>query len=69
MDIQLPGMNGVEAMKTMRRIVGGKTSFIALTAHAMKGDRERFMAEGFDGYISKPISIPVLYQTIRDLVR
>ena len=69
MDIQLPGMNGVETMKAMKRLSGGNTSFIALTAHAMKGDRERFIAEGFDGYISKPLSIPILYRTVRDLLQ
>lgn len=58
MDIQLPGMDGREAMKTLK----GDTAtqeipIIALTASAMKGDREALLAEGFDGYIPKPIDI------------
>ncbi len=68
MDIQMAGMDGVEAMKGIKELTGGRSICVALTAHAMKGDRERFIAEGFDGYISKPLSIPVLYQTIRDLI-
>jgi two-component system, cell cycle response regulator DivK len=58
MDIQLPGMDGREAMKILKG--DGATSeipIIALTASAMKGDREALLAEGFDGYIAKPINI------------
>ena len=58
MDIQLPGMDGREAMKTLK---GDKATqeipIIALTASAMKGDREALLAEGFDDYIAKPIDI------------
>jgi CheY-like chemotaxis protein len=66
MDIQLPGMDGVTAMRELRadpRMAG--TKIIALTAFAMKDDRERFVSAGFDGYLSKPISIRELPQAIR----
>ncbi|HET6450040.1 MAG TPA: ATP-binding protein [Spirochaetia bacterium] len=56
MDIQLPGMNGVEAMRKLRE-QGVRGPFVALTAFAMKGDAERFLAEGFDGFIAKPVRI------------
>jgi len=56
MDVQMPGMDGVAALKRLRaapRTVALKV--VALTALAMKGDRERLLAEGFDGYVEKPI--------------
>ena len=56
MDIQLPGMNGIEAMRRLRD-GGVRGPFVALTAYAMKGDAERFLAEGFDGFIAKPVRI------------
>lgn len=56
MDIQLPGMSGVEAMRAMRA-AGARGPFVALTAYAMKGDAERFLADGFDGFIAKPVRI------------
>jgi PAS domain S-box-containing protein len=56
MDIQLPGMNGVETMRKLRD-KGVRGPFVAITAFAMKGDHERFLAEGFDGFIAKPVRI------------
>ena len=56
MDIQLPGINGIEAMRKLRER-GVRGPFVALTAFAMKGDPERFLAEGFDGFIAKPVRI------------
>jgi CheY-like chemotaxis protein len=56
MDIQLPGINGIEAMRRLRE-KGVRGPFVALTAFAMKGDPERFLAEGFDGFIAKPVRI------------
>jgi PAS domain S-box-containing protein len=56
MDIQLPGMSGSETMRMMRA-KGARGPMIALTAYAMKGDAERFLAEGFDGFIAKPVRI------------
>ncbi len=58
MDIQLPGVDGLTLVREIRqRPEAGKVPIVALTAHAMRGDRERFLAEGCDGYISKPIDI------------
>ena len=60
MDIQMPEMDGLQASKAIREIEkekGGRIPIIALTANAMKGDRERFLAAGMDEYISKPIKI------------
>ena len=58
MDVQLPGMDGREAMKVLKADASTRhIPIIALTSFAMKGDRERLLAEGFDGYMSKPIAI------------
>ncbi|HOD40395.1 MAG TPA: ATP-binding protein [Candidatus Wallbacteria bacterium] len=59
MDGQMPEMNGFEAARRIREIEkssGGHVPIIALTAYAMKGDREKFIASGMDDYMSKPIS-------------
>jgi two-component system, sensor histidine kinase and response regulator len=57
MDIQMPEMDGVEATRRIRSGRHGKADvpILALTAYAMKGDREKFMAEGMDGYVTKPV--------------
>ncbi|MFQ5936380.1 MAG: response regulator [Acidiferrobacterales bacterium] len=58
MDVQMPGMGGLEAMKVLKADAATQQiPVIALTASAMKGDRERLLADGFDGYIAKPIDI------------
>ncbi len=54
-DISLPGMDGVELLAAVRRRPGRRLPAIAFTAHAMEGDRERFLEQGFDAYLSKPI--------------
>ncbi|MEA1945479.1 MAG: response regulator [Euryarchaeota archaeon] len=65
MDIKLPGIDGVAATRRIRASVGGsKAVIIALTSYAMAGDRERFLAEGFNGYIEKPIDP---YKIIKEL--
>ncbi len=65
MDIQLPDISGVEAMKQIKAKAKRRIPVIALTAYAMNGDEERYLQEGFDGYISKPIDIDAVTKTIR----
>lgn len=55
LDISLPGMDGLEVLSQMRSGALAAIPAVALTAHAMEGDRERFLAAGFNGYVSKPI--------------
>jgi len=66
MDIQLPDIDGVEAMRRIRADERtGSIPVLALTAQAMHGERERFLAAGFDGYLSKPVNIVELVGTVR----
>lgn len=58
MDIRMPDLNGTEALKLLRedpRTAG--IPIVALTSSTMRGDEQRFLAEGFDGYLAKPISV------------
>ena len=57
MDIQLPGKDGFALLKEIRSSPLGTVRVVALTAHAMTGDRERALQAGFDGYITKPIDV------------
>lgn len=68
MDIHLPGIDGVETMKKIREEISGEVPIIAITAYAMKGDREKFMKEGFSGYISKPIDIDKFAEVINGFI-
>jgi CheY-like chemotaxis protein len=66
MDVQLPGIDGVEALRRLR--ADERTAAIpvlAVTAQAMQGDRERFLAAGFDGYLAKPVDVAELVGTVR----
>ena len=57
MDIQLPDIDGLEATKRIRKsVANGEVPIIAITSHAMTGDREKFLKAGCDGYIEKPIN-------------
>ena len=67
MDIQMPDIDGVEALRRLR--ADDRTAsipIVALTAQAMQGDRERFLAAGFDGYVSKPVNVRDLIGTVRE---
>ncbi|HKU62727.1 MAG TPA: response regulator [Gemmatimonadales bacterium] len=57
MDIQLPGRDGFALVQEIRSSTHRSLRVVALTAHAMSGDRERALGAGFDGYITKPIDI------------
>jgi two-component system cell cycle response regulator DivK len=57
MDIQLPGQDGFALLREIRQSPFSALRVVALTAHAMTGDRERALEAGFDGYITKPIDI------------
>jgi two-component system cell cycle response regulator DivK len=66
MDIRLPDSDGVEALGRLR--ADERTAAIpvlAVTAQAMEGDRDRFLAAGFDGYISKPVNVVELLGVVR----
>jgi two-component system cell cycle response regulator DivK len=66
MDIRMPDMNGTEALRKLR---GDERTaairVVALTSSTMKGDRERFLADGFDGYLEKPIRVREFPDQIR----
>jgi two-component system cell cycle response regulator DivK len=66
MDIRLPDIAGVEALRRLRALTGtAPIPVVALTAQAMQGDRERFLDAGFDGYISKPVNVAEFLDTVR----
>ena len=66
MDIQLPDFDGVEALHRLRTDVRtAAIPVLAVTAQAMQGDRERFLAAGFDGYVAKPVNIGELIGTVQ----
>jgi two-component system sensor histidine kinase/response regulator len=71
MDIQMPEMDGLEATRAIRAREGqrgGHIPIVAMTAHAMKGDRERCLEAGMDGYVAKPIRAKELFDTIARVI-
>jgi CheY-like chemotaxis protein len=71
MDVQMPVMDGVEATAAIRqkeKITGAHVPIIAMTAHAMAGDRQRFLESGMDGYVSKPIHLRELFDAIETVL-
>jgi two-component system sensor histidine kinase/response regulator len=70
MDVQMPGLDGFEATGRIRnreKEEGGHIPIVAMTAHAMKGDREQCLAVGMDDYVSKPIKVNELFAVIERL--
>lgn len=65
MDIQLPGMSGVEALQVLRADPAtSATPVVAITASVLDQDRARILAAGFDGYVSKPISLKTFLEAV-----
>jgi two-component system cell cycle response regulator DivK len=70
MDIELPGMDGIETARRIKDKPGyNNIPIIALTAFAMKGDREKFLNEGFDYYLSKPIHVADFINFMKDILK
>lgn len=70
MDMEMPEMDGWEATGVIRKretVVGRHVPIIAVTAHAIKGNREMLLAAGFDGYMSKPIDFVALTKEMKRL--
>ncbi|TMG24979.1 MAG: response regulator [Chloroflexi bacterium] len=70
MDVQLPGMDGLTFASTLRSVPeAAGVPVVALTSHAMRGDRERAIAAGCVGYLSKPIDTRTLSDELRALIK
>jgi two-component system, cell cycle response regulator DivK len=68
MDLQLPGIDGNETLRQLRTRDPRSVPVVAVTAFAMHADRERVLAEGFDGYLEKPISVRAFPGQIREFL-
>jgi CheY-like chemotaxis protein len=69
MDMQLAGVDGLELVAELRRdSANAELPVVALTAHAMRGDRERFVAGGCDGYIAKPIDVKTFVRDVQGFI-
>ena len=69
MDINLPAVDGTELLRRLRRNPStAGLRILAVTAHAMKGDAESYVAMGFDGYIAKPIEVKRFRATVRHML-
>ncbi|MBN1849555.1 MAG: response regulator [Deltaproteobacteria bacterium] len=71
MDVEMPKMNGIQATQAIREKEKGMGEYhipiVAMTAHALRGDKERFIAAGMDGYVSKPIQVAELFSVIDEV--
>ncbi len=67
MDVQMPEMDGLEATRILRER-GVRTPIIAMTAHAMQGDRDKCLSAGMNAYVSKPIQPDEVFEAIEDAV-
>jgi two-component system cell cycle response regulator DivK len=70
MDIQLPGMGGIEGLRTFRAEPStARIPVVAITASVMLADREQIMRAGFDGFIEKPITVKSFLKVVEDVLR
>ncbi len=69
MDLQLPGIDGAEALRQIRVSEASWVPVVAVTAFAMNDDRTRAFESGFDGYVEKPISVRTFLQQVRDFLK
>lgn len=70
MDVRMPEMDGIQATAEIRKLPPphGNVPIIAVTAHAMRGDRERYIEAGMDDYVSKPVDFAALFQVVQKVL-